>query len=38
MIASTHDLGKLVLSHFSQRWKLGSVVAGKSDCGGGAES
>ncbi|KIY03001.1 uncharacterized protein Z520_01467 [Fonsecaea multimorphosa CBS 102226] len=27
LIASSHDLGKLVLAHFSERWKLGSVVA-----------
>ncbi|OQV00431.1 Fungal Zn2-Cys6 binuclear cluster domain-containing protein [Cladophialophora immunda] len=27
LIASSHDLGKLVLAHFSERWKLGSVVS-----------
>lgn len=27
LIASSHDLGKLVLEHFSQKWRLGSVVA-----------
>ncbi len=29
LIASSHDLGKLVLAHFSEKWKLGSVVSGK---------
>lgn len=29
LISSTHDLAKLVLEHFSERWKLGSVVWGK---------
>jgi hypothetical protein len=27
LIASAHDLGKLVLSQFAEKWKLGSVVA-----------
>ncbi|KAJ9611191.1 hypothetical protein H2200_004374 [Cladophialophora chaetospira] len=27
LIASSHDLGKLVLAHFSEKWKLGSVVS-----------
>ncbi|KIV81894.1 hypothetical protein PV11_04043 [Exophiala sideris] len=26
LISSTHDLAKLVLEHFAERWKLGSVV------------
>ncbi|KIW43406.1 uncharacterized protein PV06_04514 [Exophiala oligosperma] len=26
LISSTHDLAKLVLEHFGERWKLGSVV------------
>ena len=28
LVASSHDLGKLVLAHFSEKWKVGSVVAG----------
>ena len=29
LVASSHDLGKLVLAHFCEKWKLGSVVSGK---------
>ena len=30
LIAFSHDLGKLVLAHFAEKWKLGSVVSGMS--------
>lgn len=29
LLSSTHDMAKLVLRRFSEKWKLGSVVAGK---------
>jgi len=29
LIVTAHDLAKLVLGHFSDKWKLGSVVSGK---------
>jgi hypothetical protein len=29
LISSTHDLAKLVLDHFAEKWKLGSVVSGR---------
>ena len=29
LISSTHDLAKLILAHFAEKWKLGSVVSGK---------
>lgn len=29
LISSTHDLAKLVLDHFAEKWKLGSVASGR---------